>query len=145
MAQFDYFVVFAEMRTGSNFLESNINAFDGLECHGEAYNPSFVGYPNGSKTLGISLKDRNKNPLRVLEKVKAADGLNGFRYFNDHDPRVFDPVMSDRRCAKIILTRNPVESYVSWKIAKSTGQWKLTNVNRKRQFYRDQERSEKPV
>jgi len=26
---FDYFVVFAEMRTGSNFLEANINSFDG--------------------------------------------------------------------------------------------------------------------
>ena len=26
--RFDYFVVFAEMRTGSNFLEANINAFD---------------------------------------------------------------------------------------------------------------------
>ena len=133
MTQFDYFVVFAEMRTGSNFLESNINAFDGLECHGEAFNPSFVGYPNGSKTLGVSLEDRNADPLRILESVKAADGLNGFRYFNDHDPRVLDPMLSDRRCAKIILTRNPVESYVSWKIAKSTGQWKLTDVKRLRE------------
>lgn len=133
MVQFDYFVVLAEMRTGSNFLESNINAFDGLSCHGEAYNPSFVGYPKGSKTLGISLEERNEDPLRILEKVKAADGLNGFRYFNNHDPRVFDPVMNDRRCAKIILTRNPVESYVSWKIAKSTGQWKLTDVKRLRE------------
>ena len=133
MAQFDYFVVFAEMRTGSNFLESNINAFDGLACHGEAYNPSFVGYPNGSKTLGISLDGRNEDPLKILETVKAADGLNGFRYFNDHDPRVFDPMMADRKCAKIILTRNPVESYVSWKIAKSTGQWKLTDVKRLRE------------
>ncbi|MCW1951060.1 MAG: sulfotransferase family 2 domain-containing protein [Octadecabacter sp.] len=133
MAEFDYFVVFAEMRTGSNFLESNINAFDGMACHGEAYNPSFVGYPMGSKTLCVSLEDRNEDPFRILEKVKAADGLNGFRYFNDHDPRVFDPVMSDRRCAKIILTRNPVESYVSWKIAKSTGQWKLTDVKRLRE------------
>ena len=25
--RFDYFVVFAEMRTGSNFLEANINQF----------------------------------------------------------------------------------------------------------------------
>ncbi|SMX41399.1 sulfotransferase family 2 domain-containing protein [Octadecabacter ascidiaceicola] len=133
MAQFDYFVVLAEMRTGSNFLESNINAFDGLECHGEAYNPSFVGYPNGSKTLGISLEERNEDPLKILEKVKAAEGLNGFRYFNDHDPRVFDPMLADKRCAKIILTRNPVESYVSWKIAKSTGQWKLTDVKRLRE------------
>ncbi len=43
---FDYFVVFAEMRTGSNFLEANLNAFAGLTCHGEAFNPHFIGYPN---------------------------------------------------------------------------------------------------
>jgi hypothetical protein len=41
-------------------------------------------------------------------------------------------VMDDRRCAKIILTRNPIESYVSYKIARATGQWKLTDVKRAR-------------
>jgi hypothetical protein len=41
--------------------------------------------------------------------------------------------MADRKCAKIILTRNPSESYVSWKIAQSTGQWKLTDVKRLRE------------
>ena len=54
-------------------------------------------------------------------------GLSGFRYFHDHDPRIFDLVMDDPRCAKIVLTRNPLESYVSLKIAQATGQWKLTN------------------
>ena len=28
--KFDSFVVFAEMRTGSNFLEANLNAFTGI-------------------------------------------------------------------------------------------------------------------
>jgi hypothetical protein len=37
-------------------------------------------------------------------------------------------VLADPACAKIILTRNPLESYVSWKIAQATGQWKLTNA-----------------
>lgn len=41
---------------------------------------------------------------------------------------MLDTLLDDPRYAKIILTRNPVESYVSWKIAKATGQWKLTNV-----------------
>ena len=40
--------------------------------------------------------------------------------------------MADPRCAKIILTRNPAESYVSLKIAQQTGQWKLTNLKRRR-------------
>lgn len=133
MADFDYFVVFAEMRTGSNFLESNINAFDGLTCHGEAFNPNFISYPNRTETLGLTVEDRDANPSELIARVKAADGLNGFRFFNSHDLRVFDEILNDPRCAKIILTRNPIESYVSWKIAKSTGQWKLTDVKRLRE------------
>jgi len=128
MPDFDYFVVFAEMRTGSNFLEANINAFDGLACHGEAFNPHFISYPNSTETLGVTQAERDADPHRLIGRVQAADGMNGFRFFNDHDPRVFKDVLNDPRCAKIILTRNPVESYVSWKIAKATGQWKLTNV-----------------
>jgi len=129
MASFDYFVVFAEMRTGSNFLEANINSFEGLSCLGEAFNPHFIGYPENEKIHGVTQKQRDADPNVLIEKIKAADGLNGFRYFNNHDPRVLDICMSDRRCAKIILTRNPVESFVSWKIAAATGQWKLTNMN----------------
>ncbi len=129
MTKFDYFVVFAEMRTGSNFLEANINSFNGLQCHGEAFNPHFIGYPNSTDILGITQPMREADPQRLIATIKEhSAGLGGFRYFSDHDPRVLDPMLSDPRCAKIVLTRNPVESYVSWKIAKETGQWKLTNV-----------------
>ncbi len=50
--KFDSFVVFAEMRTGSNFLEANLNAFEGISCHGEAFNPFFMGYPKSEPILG---------------------------------------------------------------------------------------------
>ena len=127
--QFHSFVVFAEMRTGSNFLETNLNAFDGIRCHGEAFNPHFLGYPSNDPILGVDLATRDADP-RVLVKAIENDpsGIGGFRYFHDHDPRVFDQIIADKGCAKIILTRNPVESYVSWKIAQATGQWKLTDV-----------------
>ncbi len=132
MPQFDTFVIFAEMRTGSNFLEANLNAIAGITCHGEAFNPAFIGYPNKTELLGITESQRNESPQSVLKAVRKAPGLNGFRFFHDHDPRVLQDLLQDRKCAKIILTRNPAESYVSWKIAKATGQWKLTNVrNRK--------------
>lgn len=131
---FDYFVVFAEMRTGSNFLEANLNAMEGVTCHGEAYNPHFIGYPNKTEILGITREMREESPERLIETIKQfSDGLGGFRYFHDHDPRVLDIALNDPRCAKIILTRNPLESYVSWKIAQQTGQWKLTNVKRRRE------------
>lgn len=128
MTQFDYFVIFAEMRTGSNLLEANINRFDGLISHGEAFNPSFVGYPQYDDVLGITLEAREKDPRALVDAIRSDDGLAGFRFFNDHDQRVLDICLADPRCAKIILTRNPIDSYISWKIAKRTGQWKLTNA-----------------
>jgi len=133
MVNFDTFVIFAEMRTGSNFLETNINALDGIHCHGEAFNPNFIGYPNRDDVLGLSLEARDDDPDQLLTLIKEAEGLNGFRYFNSHDGRVFERILTDPTCAKIILTRNPIESYVSWKIAKATGQWKLTDVKRLRE------------
>jgi LPS sulfotransferase NodH len=129
MASFDCFVIFAEMRTGSNFLESNLNGFAGLRCHGEAFNPHFIGYPNRTEILGVTREIRDADPGRLLDAIRGQEGvLGGFRFFNDHDPRVLDRILGDRRCAKIVLTRNPVESYVSRKIAAVTGQWKLTNA-----------------
>jgi LPS sulfotransferase NodH len=129
---FDYFVVFAEMRTGSNFLEANLNAFDSLACHGEAFNPHFIGYPNSTEILGVTQAMRDADPGRLVAAIREGAGLGGFRFFHDHDPRVLDICLDDPRCAKIILTRNPVDSYVSWKIAQATGQWKLTNVKRRK-------------
>ncbi|WP_417205618.1 nodulation protein NodH [Antarctobacter sp.] len=131
---FDCFVIFAEMRTGSNFLEANLNAFDGLTCHGEAFNPHFIGYPNTDHILDVTLEERDLNPAVLLDRIRSGtpEGLGGFRYFHDHDPRVLEPLLENPRVAKIVLTRNPVDSYVSKKIAQATGQWKLTNVKRRK-------------
>lgn len=131
--RFDYFIVFAEMRTGSNFLETNLNAFADLACHGEAFNPHFIGYPNKTELLGITRDTRDNDPLRLIGAIRDESGsLRGFRFFHDHDPRALKIALDDPRCAKIILTRNPLDSYVSWKIAQATGQWKLTNVKRRK-------------
>ncbi|MEX0348361.1 MAG: nodulation protein NodH [Paracoccaceae bacterium] len=132
-ATFDYFIVFAEMRTGSNFLEANLNALDGVTSYGEAFNPHFIGGPNHSSILNISQAERDQDPLALVAAIRDVPGtLGGFRYFHDHDPRILDHVLSDRRCGKIILTRNPLDSYVSWKIARATKQWQLTNIKRRR-------------
>ncbi len=131
--RFDFFVVFAEMRTGSNFLEANLNAFEGFKCYGEAFNPHFIAYPNYTEVLGIDQATRDADPQVLLKAVRDdPDHLAGFRFFNDHDPRVLDEILVDPRCAKIILTRNPLDSFVSWKIAQATGQWKLTDVRKRR-------------
>lgn len=126
---FDSFVIFAEMRTGSNFLEANLNAIPGLTCHGEAFNAHFIGKKDQTEFFGTDMTARAADPLAFLRCLRQmTDGLAGFRFFHDHDPRVLADVLADTACAKIILTRNPIESYVSWKIAQETGQWKLTNA-----------------
>lgn len=117
------------MRTGSNFLEANLNMFEDVACLGEAFNPHFIGYPQSADVLGVTQAEREANPQILIDRVKDAEGLNGFRFFHDHDPRVLELALTDPRCGKVILTRNPVDSFVSWKIATATGQWKLTNVS----------------
>ncbi len=129
MGRFHSFVVFAEMRTGSNFLEANLNAIPGVACLGEAFNPYFMGGENKQELLGVDIAARDANPRSLLLAMRQqTKGLSGFRYFHDHDPRVFDMVVDDADCAKIILTRNQLESYVSWKIAMESDQWWLANT-----------------
>lgn len=132
MTKFTSFVVLADMRTGSNFLEANLNALDGVSCLGELFNPFFIAYPNREEVLGMTLDARDTDPFGMLSRVRAQPGLAGFRLFHDHDARAYDAVMDDPDCAKIVLTRNPAESYVSLKIARATGQWKLTNTKKAR-------------
>ncbi len=128
-ARFQSFVVFAEMRTGSNFLEANLNAIPGVMCYGEAFNPTFVGNDKKQDLLGVSLHQRDLAPDALLKAMrKGTEGLSGFRYFHNHDPRVFDLVVDDPSVAKIILTRNPLESFISWKIAKESNQWRTTSA-----------------
>jgi LPS sulfotransferase NodH len=123
---FDSFVVLAGMRTGSNFLEANLNAFAGVVCYGEVFNPSFIGKKNQTELFGMTMAAREADPMAMLRKLRdMTPGLSGFRLFHDHDPRILTAVLDDVKCAKIILTRNPLESYVSLQIVRETGQWKL--------------------
>ncbi|MGY6535694.1 MAG: nodulation protein NodH [Pararhodobacter sp.] len=130
---FGYFVILGEMRTGSNLLQERLNQFDGITCHGEMYNPVFINTPRQDTHLGITYERRLSHPMALLDAMRAQPGLNGFRLFSDHDPRMRSHVLADRSCAKIVLTRNPLESHVSRKIAAATDQWKLNNIARRRQ------------
>jgi len=126
--RFDAFVLFAEMRTGSNYLEDSLNALPDVTCHGEIYNPTFLGHHNQFELFGYDMDRREADPLGLLDAMIArTEGLPGFRLFHDHDDRVVARILPDPRIAKVILTRNPLDSYVSRKIATATGQWRLTD------------------
>lgn len=126
--RFTHFVILADMRTGSNLLEETLNQVDGLRCHGEVFNPIHIGGPNKETVFDTTKAERDAAPLALLEKLKTAPGLNGFRFFHDHDPRVLAVVLADPDCAKIVLGRNPVESFVSLLIARDTGEWRTGAV-----------------
>ena len=127
--RFDAFVVFAEMRTGSNHLEESINSLDDVQSHGEVFNPTFIGHHNRFEFLGFDLARRERDPAGLIDAmIDGAGPLPGFRFFHDHDPRVLERVLPDPRIAKVLLTRNPLDSYVSRKIASATGQWRLTDL-----------------
>ena len=123
---FRRFVILAEMRTGSNLLEATLNALRGVTCFGEAFNPYMMGWPDKDSLEGVTRDQREADPTLLLERLFDRPGhLPGFRYFHDHDPRIFDAVMNDAQCAKIVLKRNPLDSYVSTALARETNQWKL--------------------
>ena len=126
MSAFDSFILIAGMRTGSNFLESNLASANGVTSFGEAFNPNFIGQPKTQDLFGFTLADREKNPFALLDKIKATDGIGGFRFFDGHDPRILQACITDPRCAKIILTRDPLESFVSLKTAQLTDKWRMT-------------------
>lgn len=131
---FDAFVILAEMRTGSNALEERLNDYEGLDSHGEVFNPHFVGAPKRDRLFGIGIRARDTDPIKMLEALKEnSTGLAGFRLFSDHDPRVIEHCLSERRIAKVILTRNLLDSYVSLKIARATGQWWLSDLSRRKE------------
>ncbi|MEM9433464.1 MAG: nodulation protein NodH [Pseudomonadota bacterium] len=130
---FDFFVVLADMRTGSNFLEASLNQLSDVTCYGEVFNPVFIGSHNRTELFEIDMGARERDPFQLIERmVVQTDGLSGFRLFHDHDPRVLDFCLQNRRCAKIVLSRNPVESFVSLQIAIATGQWKLRDVAKRK-------------
>ena len=57
--------MFAEMRTGSNFLEANLNALSGVTCHGEVFNPHFIGKKDQTEMFGVDLALREQTGLSI--------------------------------------------------------------------------------
>ena len=129
-ASFEYFVILAEMRTGSNFLEASLGEYPGLSLYGELFNPSFIRSREKAELLGMTMENRDADPAEMIRRVKDDSiGLPGFRLFHDHHRQAINMCLDDPSCAKIVLLRNPLDSYVSEKIAKQTDQWRLGDMN----------------
>lgn len=127
---FTSFIMLGSMRSGSNLLEKFLNQYGGLTCHGELFHKSFIGVQDCQKYLGIDMETRNNNPQQLLDAVRANNPkkITGFRFFQDHEMQVMDAALKNPYCAKIILTRDPVASFVSLQIAMKTQQWLVSDI-----------------
>ncbi|MEM7212305.1 MAG: hypothetical protein AAF479_10505 [Pseudomonadota bacterium] len=128
-----YFAIFGAMRTGSNLLEKTLEALGDTVCYGEAFNPSFIRGPRKEDILGYSVETRDADPIGFLDAMIGAepDRIAGFRIFPGHSRAVMERALADPRCTPIILTRDPLESWISLNIARATGQWMLKNPRRR--------------
>ena len=96
MPRFTSFVVFAEMRTGSNLLEANLNTLPGVVSHGEVFNRYILGKKDRTELFGITMEERDRDPRPLLAKLREnTEGLPGFRFFHDHDLRILDDVLPE--------------------------------------------------
>ena len=127
---FRYFVLLADMRTGSNLFENAISLYDDIACYGELFNAHFIGGPKGPSLETIKIEERDAHPIATIEHMIAQNPtkLSGFRLFSNHNKQVLDHILADKACAKIILRRNPLDSFVSHQIAVETGQWLLRDL-----------------
>lgn len=129
-----YFAILGAMRTGSNLLERLINQYSGVTCLGEVFNPAFIGKSGQEELNGISMAEREADPVALLQSLFAnnRDKVPGFRIFNGHDARITQKVLTDPDCKRVILRRNPIDSFISLKIARQTDQWMLGNVHKRK-------------
>ena len=127
------FVMVGMMRSGSNFLERQLNLLPSVRCHGELFNPHFIGFAAnyGGRFLGYQRNDmaqRNADPVGFMNQVLAASDRQqcGLRMFLDHDPKVMSEVLYHPGVRKVVLTRNLLDAYVSLQIARETDVWLTT-------------------
>jgi len=127
------FVVFGSQRTGSNLLVSYLNQFEDINCNGEFFNPSFVGIDKKMFSyFGLTREDvrkRDEQKLKFLSLIFSYNKCNnGFIFFPGHGNDIFNELMRDTNVLKVFLRKNPIQSYVSLKIAQKTDVWLIGNV-----------------
>jgi hypothetical protein len=137
--QKNVFVMVGMMRSGSNLLERQLGGLADVRCHGELFNPAFVGLDvmQGKEQQGYtreSVDQRNEDELGFVKKLDAACDrpIMGLRLFLDHSPQMTARLLYDPAVKKIVLSRHLLESYVSLLLARETDVWMTTKEPVKR-------------
>ena len=133
------FVIYGAMRTGSNFLVSILNQFPGVVCHGEAFNPGFVGLREDYyEKFGLTREEPQKRYAdvagfyeRILEQ-RGTDEISGFKLFPGHSDSVLQRTLTDPSLAKVVLKRDLLTSFISLCQAEQTGVWMIKDTDDRR-------------
>lgn len=139
------FVLLASMRTGSNLLNSYLNQYQGVVCHGEAFNPAFVGIePKYLEKLGlqrgdVKLRDADTHGFldRLMEVEADAVGLH---MFPGHNREILQALLEDPSVKKLCLRRSLFHSFVSLQIARKTDVWRVSAKGQPAELPLDQRR-----
>jgi LPS sulfotransferase NodH len=131
---FTSFAIFGAMRSGSNLLEKFLNQYEGLHCHGEIFHPFFIGQQGCQAYLSMTREERDKDPAKMLAALKKVSfpKIAGYRIFQTHNEWAINEALTDPYCAKIVLKREPLESFISLKIALETNQWLISEYAHQR-------------
>jgi LPS sulfotransferase NodH len=127
------FLLVGMMRSGSNFLERQLNLLPDLRCHGELFNLSFIGLSHQAKVPGYTRDNpeaRNSDEEAFVRAVdQACDRpIIGLRLFLDHSAPMTARLLYDPAVKKVVLSRNLLEAYISLETARETGVWLTTEA-----------------
>ena len=129
------FLLVGMMRSGSNFLERQLNLLPDVRCHGELFNPAFIGFSHeaAGRLAGYTRDNpnaRNADEDAFIAQVDQACDREfiGLRLFLDHSPAMTSRLLHDKNVAKVVLSRNLLEAYISLETARETGVWLTTEA-----------------
>ncbi|HJV70912.1 hypothetical protein [Ideonella sp.] len=129
------FLLVGMMRSGSNFLERQLNLLPDVRCHGELFNPAFIGFSHetAGRPAGFTRDNpnaRNADEDGFIDKVDQACDRRviGMRLFLDHSAQMTSRLMHDPNVIKVVLSRNLLEAYISLETARETGVWLTTEA-----------------
>ncbi len=127
------FVIFSFPRTRSNLLCNHLDSHPNIICHYEVFHQDEVYVVGGyDRVLGLASPTdtaaRDADPLDLAGCLYQADLSGrakaiGFKMFPEHNADVRRALAKDSSVLKILLTRDPIYAFTSWKIALADDEW----------------------
>jgi LPS sulfotransferase NodH len=124
------FAIVAAQRTGSNLLERSLDQLSDVTCHGELFNAEFLGFHHAESDIfagyeRTEVARRDDDLASYTQAVMSASRkpIVGYRIFQNHHNEALRNTIYNPDIKKVVLRRNLLESFVSFKMASSTNQW----------------------